>query len=84
MMFIKCIDVVGKISEVVDQQASLMTRVRFYGHVMMCSNCRRYFKQFKAVKEAAGMVTPDDLPDDFDRVMDFVIKKVEKRDDKDV
>lgn len=84
MVFIKCIDVVGKVSEVIDQEASLMTSVRFYGHLMMCSNCRRYFKQFKVVKEAAGTVIPGDLPDDFDRVMDFVLKAVKKRDGKDV
>ena len=84
MVFIKCIDFVGKVSEVIDQEASLMTSVRFYGHLMMCLNCRRYFKQFKVVKEAAGTVIPDDLPDDFDRVMDFVLKEVEKRNGKNV
>ena len=83
-MFIKCIDFVGKVSEVIDQEASLMTSVRFYGHLIICPNCRHYFKQFKVVKEAAGTVIPDDLPDDFDRVMDFVLKEVEKRDGKDV
>lgn len=83
-MFSKCIDVVGRVSDVVDHEADFMTAAHFYGHLAICSNCRRYFKQFKIVKEAAGVVTPEDLPDDFNRVMDFVMREVEKRGDKNV
>lgn len=80
MVYIKCNDVVNKVSEIIDKQASLMTRMRFHGHLMMCDNCRRYFYQFKIVKEIAGKVTPDDLPADFDHVMDFVMNEIENQD----
>ncbi len=78
MVYLKCSDVVERVSDIVDEEATLITRMCFYGHLMMCSNCRRYFRQFKAVKDAAGRIDPKELPDDFDQVMDFVIDKIEK------
>ncbi|PCI46281.1 MAG: hypothetical protein COB49_08700 [Alphaproteobacteria bacterium] len=80
MVYLKCSNVVSKISEIIDGQASLMTRMRFHGHLMMCNNCRRYFEQYKIVKELAGKVTADDLPEDFDHVMEFVMNKIENKD----
>ncbi len=80
MVYLKCSVVVGKISEVIDGQTSLMTRMRFHGHIMMCKNCRRYFEQFKRVKEFAGKVTSDDLPPDFAHVMGFVMNEIENKD----
>ncbi len=81
MTYLKCTDVVARISDIIDGEANVMTRIRFYSHLMMCGNCRRYFGQFKNVKELAGKVTSDDLPKDFDQVMDFVMSKIEKQDD---
>ncbi|MCK5424275.1 MAG: zf-HC2 domain-containing protein [Emcibacter sp.] len=80
MVYLKCRDVVDKISEIIDGQASMMTRMRFHSHLMMCNNCRRYFKQFKRVKEISGKVTADDLRADFDHVMGFVMKEIDKKD----
>lgn len=80
MVYLKCRDVADKISEIIDGQASMMTRMRFHSHLMMCDNCRRYFEQFKTVKELAGKVSSDDLPADFDHVMDFVMKEIDKKD----
>ncbi len=82
MAHTNCSGVVDKISDVIDGQASLMSRILFYGHLMMCANCRRYFEQFKIVKEVAGKVGPKDLPGDFDRVMDFVMDEIEKQEPK--
>jgi len=80
MVYIKCTDVVAKVSDILDGEAGHLTRMRFYGHVMMCRNCRRYLAQFKRIKELAGKITPDDLPPDFDQVMNFVIREIDKPD----
>lgn len=81
MTYLKCMDVVDKISDIIDGEANVITRVRFHSHLMMCDNCRRYYDQFKNVKELAGKVTSDDLPKDFDQVMNFVMSEIEKSDD---
>lgn len=84
MVYIKCKDAAAKVSDIIDQEANLFTRMRFYGHLMMCKKCRRYFEQFKQVKEAAGVVPPEDLPEDFDHVMKFVMREITKpKDNKD-
>ena len=79
MVIFKCSEVVNKISDIIDQQVSFTTRLRFHSHLMMCANCRRYFEQYKTVKELAGKVTSDDLPEDFDHVMGFVMKEIDKK-----
>ena len=79
MIFTKCEIIVDRVSDIIDKEASLMSRMGFYSHLMMCSNCRRYFDQFKKVKESLGRVTPDDLPGDFDRVMNFVMGEIVKK-----
>jgi len=80
MVYLKCSKVVSKVSDIIDGEAGLMTRMRFYGHIMMCKNCRRYFEQFRLVRDFAGKVAQDDLPEDFDRVMNFVMEEVGKED----
>lgn len=80
MVYLKCREVVDKISDIIDGQASMVVRMRFHSHLMMCKNCRRYFEQFKGVKELAGRVSPDDLPTDFDHVMKFVMNEIDKKD----
>ena len=77
-MYTKCSVVATKISDVIDHEASFMTRFRFYTHLMMCSKCRQYFNQFKTLKEASEQHDPDELPNDFDNVMGFVIDEIEK------
>jgi len=81
MVYLKCSKVVSKVSDIIDGEAGLMTRMRFYGHIMMCNNCRRYLAQFRLVRDYAGKVTQNNLPDDFDRVMNFVMEEVGKEDD---
>jgi len=84
MVYLKCSKVVSKVSDIIDGEAGLMTRIRFYGHIMMCKNCRRYLQQFRLVRDLAGKVTQNDfhgdLPEDFDRVMNFVMEEVGKED----
>ncbi len=82
MVLMKCSEVSKRVSDIIDEEADLYTRFRFYLHIMMCSTCRRYFNQFKTVKEIAGEVSPTELPEDFDRVMDFVMYKIKSEDNK--
>lgn len=79
-MFTKCEIIVGRISDILDKEASLMSQMGFYSHLWMCSNCRRYFGQFKRIKETTGRVCPEDLPGDFDMVMNFVMDEIEQQD----
>jgi anti-sigma factor RsiW len=76
----RCRDILDGLSAIVDGQAGLLERLRFHAHVAMCENCRRYYRQFKAVQEAAGVVLPEDLPGDFETVMDFVLGEGGERD----
>jgi predicted anti-sigma-YlaC factor YlaD len=77
MVYLKCTHTIEKISEIIDAEASFVTRLRFYGHLMMCSKCRQYFSQFKILKRTTVKVLRDDLPEDFDHVMDFVMDEIE-------
>ncbi len=69
--------VATKISDIIDHDASIMTRLRFYSHLMMCTKCRQYYQQFKTLKEVAGETDPEQLPSDFEDVMNFVMNEIE-------
>lgn len=71
----KCSDVIERVHAIIDKEASLWSRFRFFGHLAMCDKCRRYYSQMKEVVEASGVVTPMDLPADFENVMNFVLKE---------
>lgn len=75
-MYMKCSVVATKITDIIDHEASFLTRMRFYGHLLMCAKCNQYFKQFKLLKIAANKDDPDQLPSDFDQVMDFVMSEI--------
>jgi anti-sigma factor RsiW len=77
MPFSKCSDVIERISDILDGRASLVARARFYSHLAMCDQCTLYFEQFRAVKEAAAVVLPEDLPSDFESVLDFVLAEID-------
>jgi len=77
-MYIKCSVAADKLSEVIDHEAGFIVRLRFYSHLMMCSKCRVYFKRFKLLKESAAEPDPDELPNDFDQVMNFVMDEIEQ------
>jgi len=73
----RCEDVIARISTILDQEAGPVARLRFHAHLAMCDDCRRYYHQMVAVRSAAGHVTPDDVPPDFDRVMGFVLEHLD-------
>jgi len=76
-----CKESIDRISSIIDGEASVGARVSFHAHMALCSPCRRYFQQFKTVKEAAGQVTEADLPHDFEDVMKCVMDVVEGAED---
>lgn len=72
----RCEDVIARISTILDQEAGAVARLRFHAHLAMCEDCRRYYRQLVEVRAAAGHVTPEDVPEDFDRVMGFVLDQL--------
>lgn len=58
------------LGDLIDGKASLMRKMTFYMHILMCPKCKQYYKQFKMMHEAASEVEPSDLPDDFFMIMD--------------
>ena len=76
MVIMNCKRIVSDISDIIDRKASLITRMKFHAHLLMCKNCQRYFEQFKLVKDLTGRVGADDLPHDFDQVMSFVMTEI--------
>jgi len=74
-----CEEIIGRISEIVDGEAGSVAKMSFFAHLAMCGNCRRYYRQITLVREAAGTVSPDEMPDDFDEIMGFVLDGLEER-----
>lgn len=77
-MYRKCSVIAEKVSEIIDGEASLVTRARFYTHLMICPKCIKYYNQLKLMKQLASEPDPDELPEDFDDVMSFVMEEVEE------
>lgn len=77
MPFSKCRDVLDRVSEIVDGEAGPVARARFHAPLAMCADCTLYFEQFKAVREAAGVVEPEDVPVDFDEVLGSILDKLD-------
>ena len=76
MPFRPCRTVLEQVSDIVDGEAGLAARMRFHSHLALCSHCRTYYRQFLEVKEACGVVTPEDVPEDFDSVMAGLIAEI--------
>lgn len=77
MPFTKCRVVIEKVSAILDGESGLVERARFHAHLAMCPNCKRYYEQFIELRAAVGEVTPQDVPEDFDKVMGFVLDALE-------
>ncbi len=75
-----CQEIINRISEVMDGEAGSVAKVSFYAHLAMCGNCRRYYKQMVAVREATGQLEPEDVPEDFSEIMGFVLDGLESAD----
>lgn len=75
----RCKDIIDRVSAILDGEAGALHRAQFTAHLAMCSECRTYLEQFKLVRAATAQIEPADLPDDFGRVMDFVLKELDNR-----
>ncbi len=82
MPFSKCRDVLDRVSAIVDGEAGAIARVRFFSHLAMCHECTRYYRQFQAIRQDAGTVTEEDLPD-FDRVMGPILDSIDQEEQRD-
>lgn len=69
MPFRKCSEVLAEIDRIADGEAPMLDRARFQMHLAMCKPCAQYYQQYVAVRDAAGRVDVDRLPDDFSEVM---------------
>ncbi len=74
----RCQDVIDRISQIVDGEAGPALKVRFFAHLAICSNCTRYYRQLRDVRAAAGAAAPEDLPADFDAVMQRVLDAIDE------
>ncbi len=71
-----CRSTLEGIDAVIDREVGAVELLRFRFHLMMCSHCTRYYRQYVAVREAVGQVTLADLPEDFEEVMAPLIKRI--------
>lgn len=78
MPFSPCERVIERVSAVVDGEVGTVDRWRFHAHLAICPPCRRYFRQFVAVHRLGAQPGREDLPEDFDEVMAFVLDKVQE------
>jgi len=69
----RCIDIIRRIDAIVDSRASVMERASFHAHLLMCGECRRYYRQYLDIRAAARAPTPEDLPQDFEKILGFVL-----------
>jgi predicted anti-sigma-YlaC factor YlaD len=67
-----CRELLAQLSEILDGEATMLQRARFRSHLALCGPCLEYYRQFRAVQQAAGVVFPADLPDDLDGLMSFL------------
>ncbi len=74
-----CKEVLQQLSNIVDKEAPMMTRLSFYLHISMCRNCRKYFEQFKQVKETAELLEEEDFSEAFFDVMERALAQVPER-----
>jgi len=80
MPFSRCQDVIERVSVVIDGEASSWDRMRFHMHLAMCPPCKRYYRQIVQTRALGTEPQPDDLPEDFEQVMAFVLDVVQSAD----
>jgi len=77
MPFSRCTEVIERVSAVIDGELGPLDRLRFHTHLAMCPHCKRYYRQLELARSLGSQPTAEDLPEDFDQVMSFVIAAVE-------
>ena len=67
-----CKQVADGLDRIIDGDVNSLERLSFALHMAMCGPCERYFRQYKAVRGAAGNLA-DELPADLNEVMRKVV-----------
>lgn len=76
MPFSKCRDVLEKGSTILDGREGFVSRLRFRAHLMMCRDCRTYYRQFAEVVRCARAAGPEDHPEDLGQVAKYVLERL--------
>ena len=81
MPFSKCRDVAERASIILDGEAGVTQRMRFHAHLMMCGDCRRYFRQMRRVVQTASEMGLDGHGEGFDTMLPKVLAATDERGD---
>lgn len=73
-----CKDILEQASLVLDGEAGLLLRLRFRIHLVICTDCRNYYRQFEEVVAAAAVQGPEDGFDGVDDLVLLVVQRIEE------
>ena len=59
-----CMDITELITNYLEGRLSLMDRIRFRMHIMMCRHCREYLNQMKITIRTVGKLPDEPIPAD--------------------
>jgi hypothetical protein len=59
-----CKQITELVTDYAEGQLGLMDRLRFWMHISMCRNCRRYVRQLQATAKALGKLPEPEIPPD--------------------
>ena len=79
MPFSKCRDVVDRASIILDGEAGVTQRMRFRAHLMMCGDCRRYFRQMRRVVQTVSEIGLNGHREGFEAMLPRVIAATRDR-----
>jgi anti-sigma factor RsiW len=62
-----CKEITELVTDYAEGNLSFMDRIRFWMHIGMCRNCRRYVRQVKATASALGLLPPLEVPPELEQ-----------------
>lgn len=69
----RCETLYRALDDFLDGEMPFLDRMVAKSHLMMCGPCRAYLRQYEQVRALTGMVSPLDMPPDFEAVMKRVV-----------
>ncbi len=79
-----CNQVIRKVDDILDGEEGWWVRLKFRMHLAMCSHCRRYVRQQRALREVVPEVDASMLPADYETLLGNILDSVlPSSDDKD-
>lgn len=61
---LNCREMTQVVTAYLEGELPIWSRMGISMHIMMCSHCRRYFKQIRDIQKATGKVPELDVPPD--------------------